>query len=136
MFILLRKISPYTNEDIILGIFEDENLAQNARKSYINHCLILDKWASQAYVTVNLEKDVIIIDVTPILELNKKLKNLDLFVVSQYFEGFGQIEREIKLIFNDVLTAKNYVDTAEEDIESVNYYDYETIELNKLYLDK
>ena len=61
---------------------------------------------------------------------------LDLFVISQYFEGFGQIEREIKLIFNDVLSAKNYVDTAKEDIESVNYYDYETIEINKLHLDK
>ena len=136
MFILLRKISPYTNEDIILGIFEDANLAQNATKSYINHCLVTDIWASQAYVTVNLQEDVIVVDAKPLLKLDSKTKNLDLFVVSQYFEGFGQIEREIKLIFNDVLKVKNYIDTTDEDIESVNYYDYETIELNKLYLEK
>ncbi len=121
MFILLRKISPYTNEDIILGIFENKSLTEDAREMYINHSLVADKCASQAYVTINLEKDVIIIDAKAILQLDDKIEKLNLFVVSKYFEGFGQIIRKIKLIFNDVLATKNYIDTAEEDIENVNY---------------
>ena len=73
MIIVEREISEYTHHKIIVGIFENTEKANKAKKLYIEYCKDNDKWSEQAYRTVSLNDDVIISDVSEILEGDKEI---------------------------------------------------------------
>ena len=60
-YILIRHLSAYTEDDIILGVFTTQEKAQLAKKEYI-HSLEAngDPHKNQGYMTVNLKKDIMI----------------------------------------------------------------------------
>jgi hypothetical protein len=60
VYMLIRYLSPYTEADLILGVFTDKNKAEEARSVYIAKTLEYDKHCDQGYMDVDLEKDVVI----------------------------------------------------------------------------
>ncbi len=57
-FSLIRKCSEYSYGDILLGIYDSIENANNAKIKYINMLKNYDKFSKQAYHKVNLEDDV------------------------------------------------------------------------------
>ena len=142
MFLLLRKISHYSGQDLVLGLFDAFKIAEKAKKAYISKCGISDKWAKQGYHTVDFNKDLLIVDVSDILELADVAINADLaktfYIVSLYEEGMGQIVREVVKIFNLKAVAEAYEEkmNATEREYQPSYYDLEMVELNVYYFEK
>lgn len=97
MYILKRCISPYTGADIILGCFRTVEEAQHARHQYIQpyqNGTKRDPWKKQAYKPHDqLQDDVIIIDDLPVHHITPTLT--DVYILSTFAEGFGQIIRHL-----------------------------------------
>lgn len=68
--LIIRRCSAYSFPDIIIGIFDDSNLAAKAKQHYIEQTEQNDMYAVQAYHTVNLETDVEIIPINVDISLN------------------------------------------------------------------
>jgi hypothetical protein len=140
MFLTKREISPYTSFDIIIGIFDTEETATRAKEKYIDQCNTFDKWAEQAYKDVNLETDVIVIDLVAKFNFDCDTSLKTVFVVSRFDEAFGQIVRTMECVLATEETAKEYCAQKNNDEELelswAYYYDYELVELNRLYYDK
>ena len=98
MYILIRKISPYTGADIVLGIFCNKSQAEITAGNYLSHYyqhLEDDPWKDQAYVDENLSTDQIIIE-----EYHCEcISGQTVFLVSHYSEAFGQVVRSIDKVF-------------------------------------
>lgn len=137
MIIVEREISEYTHHKIILGIFENTQKADNAKKAYIEYCKDNDKWSEQAYRTVDLNEDVIISDVSELLEGNVEKTIDSLYVVSYFMEGFGQQIRRTEKIFIDSNDAQKYVDLkeAEEPEYEPCWYKTDIVRINKIYFE-
>ncbi|WP_271407340.1 hypothetical protein [Tenacibaculum soleae] len=137
MIIVEREISEYTHHKIILGIFENTLKADKAKKSYIEYCKDNDKWSEQAYRTVDLNEDVIISDISELLEGDKEKIIDDLYVISYFMEGFGQETRITEKVFIDSNDAKKYVELKE--VEEPEYepcwYETNVIKINKIYFE-
>ena len=104
-FLLERKCSPYTENNIILGIFDTEGKAEEARARYISEMQVTDPHYRQGYMTVNLEEDVSvdIIDVESPEEDKKKifllLKEMECMgqgFIEKVFASFSEKETETK----------------------------------------
>ncbi len=135
LFLLKRKISPYSGEDLFLGMYNDLELATRQRKRYLENCKTQDKWKEQAYKVVDLEKDV------DIVELHDKYKEKifpsegqRVYLVSGLSEGFGQIIKSLLFISTKETKVKNFVQTKHnEEVEQDDefaYYKYEELKLN------
>ena len=138
MIIIEREISEYTHHKIIIGIFENIEKAHIAKEEYIEFCKEKDKWAEQAYRTVDLDKDVMIRDVATLLEIGDEKSNVDqLYVVSYFMEGFGQITRVTEKIFTDQSKAKQYIALKKEEEAEYepSWYDIDDMRINKIYFD-
>ena len=137
MIIIEREISGYTYHKIILGVFENTQKANEAKKSYIEYCKDNDQWSEQAYRTVDLNKDVIISDISELLEGDKEKINDDLYVLSYFMEGFGQTTRITEKIFINSNDAKKYVELkeAEEREYEPCWYETNVIRINKIYFE-
>lgn len=137
MIIIEREISEYTHHKIILGIFEDTEKAEKAKKAYIKYCKENDKWSKQAYKNVDLNKDVIIRDISELLEGNIEKTIDELYAVSYFTEGFGQVIRVTEKIFVDSNDAKKYVELKEAEEPEYEPYWYETnvVRTNKIYFE-
>ncbi|WP_028888157.1 hypothetical protein [Tenacibaculum ovolyticum] len=135
MIIVEREISEYTHHKIIVGIFENTEKANKAKKLYIEYCKDNDKWSEQAYRTVSLNDDVIISDVSEILEGDKETIIDDLYVISYFMEGFGQETRITEKIFIDSNDAKKYVKLKESEEPEYEpcWYETNVIRVNKIY---
>jgi hypothetical protein len=108
MYVLIRIISPYTSHDILLGCYRSREEAQVARQQYILQYQSNrkdDPWKEQGYTTVDLEKDVVIVDDIP--EIQIQPTNEEVFVVSSFAEGFGQIIRTFHAICGSLMAAWN-----------------------------
>ena len=140
MFLVKRKISPYTNSDLIIGIFDSNETAKEAKEQYIDNCKIFDKWKEQAYKETNLELDITIQDIVKQVDFDYDKSLQTVFVVSRFDEAFGQIGRTIESFFKTEEEAEKYCDEKndEDDLEMTCafYYDFEQIDINKIYYDK
>ncbi|MBD2766463.1 hypothetical protein IC235_00990 [Hymenobacter sp. BT664] len=136
MYLLKRTISPYLGEDLIIGIFQQLERAKEARKEYIMKCRVDDKWAEQPYREVHLENDTTIYDTVVIHETERI--NKEVYVVSLYEEGFGQIIREVCKVFNDENEARDFTETMNKNDKEYepSWYDLEALEVDKIYYDK
>ncbi len=132
MFLIKRKISAYTYHDIIIGVFRAYNDAKKNREVYIEKCKQKDEWGEQGYREVDLEKDITIEDVSKLINKEQTEHLKQLFVVSLFEEGFGQIVRKIDTIYTAIDEAEKYVEEKEsKDLEyEPGYYKVETIEIN------
>ena len=100
MYLLIRLISPYTEANLLLGVFRTRNDVQVARTQYIAQYQDgrkEDPWKKQGYKDeVNLNDDVIVLDDIPVMGVNQNA--VEVYVVSNYAEGFGQIIRKFDAI--------------------------------------
>ena len=99
MYLLKRSISPYTSHDVLLGCFRSREKAQTAREEYLKTQRANpsgDRWKEQAYRSVDLEKDVGIVDNIPEVQIQPIQE--EVFVLSSFAEGFGQIIRTFHAI--------------------------------------
>ena len=137
LFLLRRKISSYTGVDLFLGIFNDFQFAEMQREKYIQKCKKKDKWKDQAYTKVDLNTDVIIEDISNKIELTSPLmKSQKLFVIGEYSEMLGQIDKKLILISLSEKEVKKWIERKDEDDNIMEYYKYEIIELNNSYFEK
>jgi len=89
MHLLMRSISPYTGEDLLLGVFRTRVEAEAARRTYVVNVLhsSSDPWAKQAYHTVK-DDDVAIL--SDLVHDNVNASAEQVYVVTSLREGFGQ----------------------------------------------
>ena len=134
MFILIRKISAYTGNDIVLGIFTEEQKAKNVLTEYRNNYLQfpeLDPWKEQAYITEHLSMEQFKISVIESNNISHEI----VYLVTKHEEGFGQIISEIDSLHTDKELAKKYCDEAderEEDSSFPTYFTYQKIIIDEL----
>lgn len=90
-FLLVRRISAYTGADVLLGVFTAASLADDARAAYLARYAAepaSDPWRRQGYKEDGLSADDLVV-----LALPGPADVPEVFVVSDYSEGFGQIDR-------------------------------------------
>ena len=97
MHILVRRISPYTHHDLLLGVFPSRELASEARSQYLQAVVhgCGDPWALQAYWEVS-DNDVEILETVSLIDVTSEVARV--FVVSSYAEGFGQVIRTFEAV--------------------------------------
>jgi hypothetical protein len=91
MYLMVRKISPYSGPDILLGCYKSLLEAQKARELYLwryQNGEREDPWKDQVFYTVNLEQDVVILDNIPELDVPPCIEKVT--IVCSMAEGFGQ----------------------------------------------
>jgi hypothetical protein len=129
-FVLTRRISPYSGADVLLGVFDSEHAAQDARNAYLDRYRVTDDdlrqqgwiarilqrfglwrdtnikgdpWHEQAYKAVGLfDEDLII---KPLSAEGEPTFN-EISVTSCYFDSLGQINRVIDSIHPNRLLAE------------------------------
>jgi len=138
MILVERKISEYTHYDTILGLFETRARANKAKEECIEHCKLKDKWAEQAYRSVDLTQDIVLKDVSELLEGEHTAAIHKLYVISYFTEGFGQVVRSTEKIFTDSNDAKHYLELkeAEEPEYEPCWYESNVICINTLYFEE
>jgi hypothetical protein len=129
-FLLIRRISPYSGADILLGVFDTEDAAQDALRSYrgrydqrnqeleTDHWLSRlfrrfrnhtdtnfnpDPWHTQACKPDGIADDDLIIRT---FELVGSPSFNEISVVSAYYDSMGQIMRDIDSIHPNRMVAE------------------------------
>jgi hypothetical protein len=147
-FILIRQISPYTAPDILLGAFDSEHAAQDARNSYLDRYHPTDQkltsnswftqifswlrgqpdtnpngdpWHIQGYRTTGLTEDDLIIQS---FNIQGDPAFNEISVVSCYYDDLGQITREIDSIHPNRLVAEQRMKEIETTTENTTPYEY------------
>ena len=134
MYLLKRTISPYTSHDVLLGCFSSRGKAQAAREQYLKRYQDQpndDRWKEQAYKDVELQKDVVIISDIP--EIQVQPKHEEVFVLSSFAEGFGQIIRTFHMVCGTLETAQKKAKKLEKGFEG-NFPEY--CQIQKVVVDK
>ena len=114
---LLRKISPYTAPDVLLGVFATETEAQGARDAYFSQRSAdpsADPWLRQAYKPAGLHANdlrIVAIDAP-----GSPRDGDEIFVVSNYKDAFGQVVRDIDSIHLSEAAARSRI----SEIDRVN----------------
>jgi hypothetical protein len=109
---LIRRCSPYTQRDIIIGLYSNREKAENAKKEYIR--VGDERYTQQVYHDVNLDVDLAIKDIKG--EFSGKV-----FILIYYCDFMGQIDTQ------QVYFTNSFVDLNEEKINR------ETSQENKFY---
>ncbi|XWV26264.1 hypothetical protein QJ857_gp0811 [Tupanvirus soda lake] len=86
-YLLVRRCSAYSYDDIIIGIYNDIKIANKAKEKYIDFSSKCDPFKNQAYHNVNLEEDVEIVEI----ELDLTNDHTFCYVLIDRAEGFGQV---------------------------------------------
>lgn len=92
MLLLIRRISPYTGADVLLGVFTAAAQAEAARAEYLERYAAgrrSDPWRRQAYRDEGLSAQDLVLQAIE----GPATDGAEVFVVSEYSEGFGQIVR-------------------------------------------
>lgn len=140
MKLLIRSISSYTGATLLLGVFSTLEEAQAARTKYISQYRDgekTDPWKEQAYKgEMNLDEDVIILEDIP--EIGVSRNEVEIYIVSTYAEGFGQIMREFNAICGSEEIAVATVSELESKLEGnfPEYYDFEKAVVGELLRDE
>ncbi len=99
MYLLKRSVSPYTDCEQLLGVFTSIPAGEAARQSYISSIQSgaqTDPFADQAYHEVSLTDDIELVSDIKVIEVPPGAS--EVFVVSSYAEGFGQVIRKFEAI--------------------------------------
>ncbi len=150
-FLLIRKISPYTAPDILLGAFDSEHAVQKARNSYLDRYRPMDQhqpdtnpngdpWHIQGYKPAGLTEDDLVVQ-TFDMETDPALNEIS--VVSCYYDAMGQILQEIDSIHPNRLMAEQRMKEIETIAENAiatdpmppNQFDTQTIRINEIQSD-
>ena len=139
MYLLKRSISPYTSQDVLLGCFRSREKAQAAREDYLKPYRANpsgDRWKEQAYRIVDLEKDVVIVDNLP--EAQVQPSQEEVFVLSSFAEGFGQIIRTFHAICGSLEFAEKKSKEIEQQLDdgSNEYCQIQNVVVDKLLPDE
>lgn len=137
LYLLKREISPYSGENLFLGIYDNPKLAQKGKDKYFEFCKILDKWQEQAYREVDLEKDVEIIELQEQQsEESFPKEGQSIYLVSGIVEAFGQIIKKLLFVSINKAMVMKFIQTKEEEDhpeDEFAYYKYEVLKLNDLF---
>lgn len=162
-FLLIRKISPYTAPDILLGVFDFEQAAQDARNSYLDRYRPTnqkptlngwfaqlfpwlrpqpnpnpnsDPWHIQGYKPAGLIKDDLVMQT---FDLEGDPTCNEISVVSCYYEAFGQIIREIDSIYPNQLVAeqrRQELETIAENAIATKYMPSNTFDIQTVRINE
>ena len=128
VFLLVRRLSPYTQNDLYLGIFSECPLKY--KKEYIDHIQANgDLYKNQAYFEVDLEKDI------EITEMNIKVEG-DVYVVVNVKSAMGQVILEVIHITSDFEECKHKIKKHHEENDDDSYIEhcmYFMMTVDKLY---
>ncbi|BDD03894.1 hypothetical protein [Aureibacter tunicatorum] len=135
LFLLEREISPYTAENLFLGIFESLDVAKNYRNGFIEKFNFKDPFKEQAYKKTDLTKDLKIIEIQDKIDDNSFFKqNKSVFLLCGIFEMFGQIKKELILLSSDKLKIEKIIQDQKDsnylNEEEYSYYKLEELKLN------
>ena len=111
MFLLARRISAYTGADVLLGVFTTREQAEAARTTYLARYAAdpaSDPWHAQAY-----KDDGLVADDLVVTSLPGPGEATEVFVVSGYLEGFGQIVRTFESIHDSAAMAAARIEALE-----------------------
>lgn len=114
MFLLVRQISPYTGADVLLGVFTSAERAESCRAAYLERRASgqeSDPWRDQAYRDRGLTSSDVL--VRPMAGPSEAVA--EVFVVSHYLEGFGQIVRKFDSIHASESAAEARIAAIEAD---------------------
>ena len=128
VFLLVRRLSPYTQNDLYLGIFSEYPLKY--KREYIDYIEANgDPYKNQAYFEVDLEKDI------EIIEHNVKAED-DVYVIVSVLSGMGQVMLEVIRITSDLEECKRKIKKHHEENDDDSYIEhcmYFTMKFNTLY---
>lgn len=105
--ILLRKISPYSGADVLLGVFSCSELLEKRKAGYFQNYQrnpADDAWREQAFSEVGLKLDDLI---SHVLVSPESSSDGHVFVVSVFEEFLAQLDRKIDSIHPDQDTAED-----------------------------
>lgn len=107
MHLLMRELSAYTANNLLLGVFRTLEEAERGRSKYLKSVVhgASDPWAKQSYHHVS-DEDVVILSSVSHLELADPADRV--FVVSSHAEGFGQIIRSFEAIAGSNTAARKH----------------------------
>jgi hypothetical protein len=128
MHLLVRRVSPYTQHDLLLGVFPSADLANQARSEHLRAVLHSseDPWARQAYREAS-DVDVEILADVPLLGISPETDRV--FVVSSYSAGFGQVVRKFEAIAGTLDLAHARADSLVSEDDSAFPYECEVDEV-------
>lgn len=90
MFLLTRRISPYTGADLLLGVYTTESRANAARHVYIQQTAADDPFTEQAFYTIDLKTGTVVLPLTGDPGVGPEV-----FIVSDIGDMFGQVIRDV-----------------------------------------
>ena len=130
VYLLEREISPYTGSNLCLGVFTSRNNAEDERARYLQIIAENDPWQDQAY-RQSSPSDVRIIDIDTVgVAVDEG------YLVSAYYEGFGQIVRRFVALHADRVAADAHAVTLEEQEAATetmpNWCEVDTLPLDTL----
>lgn len=107
VFILVRRLSAYTEDDVWLSCSESESTLETLKGHYRNKLknLGFDPHLGQAYKTIDLEEDLEIIEVKSVFQGREDVplpSSGRVVLVTEKIEGFGQVGYRPLLIFNQI----------------------------------
>lgn len=137
MYLLRRKISPYSGYDLILGIAKSVEAAEELKRQYVEKRLKYDPWREQAYHEVNLEKDTIIEDISTFFK-KEVPERTTFFLVCHLEDYLGLASLKVHKIFGSKEVAENYMADFYEycDLQEMLKHpeDFESEEIEESYI--
>lgn len=122
MYLLRRKISPYSGYDQLLDIVRSFEVATKLKRQYVERGLKKDTWSKQAYHEVNLEKDLIVEDVSAFFK-REISQDRSFFFVCHLEDYLGLSSLKIQKNFDAKEVAEGYI---------TNFYKYcDLLEMSK-----
>ena len=122
LYAVIRKMSMYTECDLIIGIFLDEKSAITGINDYKLHLIEKgDTHANQGYMTVNLEHDIVIENLFQDEVCDTKYESgQTIFLELSVLDGFGQTVHGIAYVTPNIT---DLVQRNENRVEEDNMYE-------------
>jgi hypothetical protein len=125
MYLLIRHISEYTAAHVLLGVFGTAEEIERARGAYTAKYTAdptSDPWRDQAYKQPGLaSKDLVVKEL-----MGSAQDGAEVFIVSNYSEGFGQVVRKFDSMHHSRADAERRV--AELDAEEDYFLHYARVQ--------
>lgn len=131
MYSLIRHCSPFTEADIVLGVFDDEQSAYAARSTYIKKLIRYgDPHHLQHHMYVDLESDV---DVEEIQSHVSSTTLQMVYCLYSYVEYLGLVFKHLQYVTDDLDNLRNAHCIKQKDLNYNCEWVYNKIDKNKLY---
>ncbi len=122
---LIRKISTYSGADVLLGVFHEQLAAEDARERYLaryHPSPQSDPWHEQSYKPEGLAAEDLQIKT---LKLESRFTGREVSIVSLYYEGMGQLLRELDSIHSSRASAEERVAEVEATMGAADKMTYD-----------